>query len=186
RAILESDLVYRRETVQGQAHALGACATIFGDLAREREYYAAIAGLTPEAVREACARWLDPKAACISVELPKAEIDVARARSFKAGMAAALRPAKPGGRSKPGLRRGRDGVESVTLPNGLRVLAKVERSLPLAAGWLVWPGGQRHEPEALAGAASVAAALLTRGDAKLDGEALSRAIEGMAAGLDGF
>jgi hypothetical protein len=40
------------------------------------------------------------------------------------------------------------------------------RSVPMAAGWLVWPGGQAREPAALAGAAATTAALLTRGDAR--------------------
>ena len=38
----------------------------------------------------------------------------------------------------------------------------------MAAGWLVWPGGQHREPAALAGAAETTAALLTRGDARHD------------------
>ncbi|MDC0674562.1 M16 family metallopeptidase [Nannocystis radixulma] len=186
KAILESDLVYRRETVQGQAHALGACATIFGDLAREREYYAALAALTPEAVRSACARWLDPAHACVSLELPRAEVDVAKARSVKTAVDAARKPAEGPRRGGPAPKRAPDGIDTLTLPNGLRLLARVERAVPVAAGWLIWPGGQRREPVALAGSNSVAAALLTRGNARLDGEALSRAIDGMAAGLDGF
>lgn len=185
RAILESDLVYRRETVQGQAHALGACATIFGDLAREREYYAALAALTPEAVRETCARWLDPARACVSLELPAAELDGPKARSLKTAIAAGLKPAPKPARG-PAPKRAPDGIEEVTLAGGLRLVARVERSVPVAAGWLIWPGGQRREPLALAGSNSVVAALLTRGNARVDGEALSRAIDGMAAGLDGF
>ena len=186
RAILESDLVYRRETVQGLAHALGGCATIFGDLAREQAYYRALAALTPESVREACARWLAPARACVSVELPRA-VDVPEARSVKAAIAAALRPARAArGRSGPALRRERDGVLTATLTGGLRLFALVDRSVPVAAGWLVWPGGQLREPAKFAGAASVTAALLTRGNARIDGEALSRAIDGLAAGLDGF
>ncbi|MFZ6183404.1 M16 family metallopeptidase [Nannocystis pusilla] len=186
KAILESDLVYRRETVQGQAHALGACATLFGDLAREREYYAALAALTPEAVRSACARWLDPARASVSLELPRAEVDVQTARSIKAAVAEALKPAPTPGRAGATPRRASDGIETVTLACGLRLLARVEPAVPVAAGWLIWPGGLRREPAALAGANSVIAALLTRGNARTGGEALSRAIDGMAAGLDGF
>ena len=42
RAILESDPIYRQETVQGRAHALGYYASVFGDLGREQAYYAAL------------------------------------------------------------------------------------------------------------------------------------------------
>jgi zinc protease len=50
----------------------------------------------------------------------------------------------------------------------------------------VWPGGQQREAAALAGAAATTAALLTRGDARRDGDTISRAIEDRAALLDGF
>ncbi len=189
RAILESDLVYRRETVQGLAHALGGCATIFGDLAREAAYYRALAALTPTSIQEACARWLDPARAAVCVELPAAAGDAPSARSIKAAITAALRPTParaPRGARGPKLTRARDGVVCGQLAGGLRLLARVDRAVPVAAGWLVWPGGQLREPAELAGAASVTAALLTRGNARTDGEALSRAIDGLAAGLDGF
>jgi zinc protease len=56
----------------------------------------------------------------------------------------------------------------------------------MAAGWLVWPGGQRDEPRTLAGAAAAAAALLTRGNARMSGDELSAAVDGRAATLGGF
>jgi zinc protease len=58
--------------------------------------------------------------------------------------------------------------------------------VPMAAGWLVWAGGQGAEPPALAGAAAAAAALLTRGNARFSGDAISRTVDGLAASLDGF
>lgn len=194
RAILESDLVYRRETVQGLAHALGGCATLFGDLSREQAYYRALAGLTPALVREACARWLDPARAGVAVELPKG-LGAPAARALKAELTLACEPpAAPARRgpklttrhSGPKIARERDGVLSATLTGGLKLLALPDASVPVAAGWMIWPGGQQAEPAGLAGAASLTASLLTRGNAKLDGEALSRAIDGLAAGLDGF
>lgn len=196
RAILESDLVYRRETVQGVANALGGCATMFGDLAREREYYAALASLTPASIQEACVRWLARGSACVCVELPRAAGEAA-AKSLRTEVAAMLTPPRAAAAKKPAakkvrssaaarVRRGRDGVYAGRLPGGLRLLVRVERSVPVAAGWLVWSGGQISEPAPLAGAASVMAALLTRGNAQLSGDALSREIDGMAAGLDGF
>lgn len=186
RAILESDQVYRQETVQGRAHALGYNATAFGELAHERVYYAALAQLTPEAVRAACARALAPAQACVSAELPAAKTTPAALERLAARLAAQAPARAPARARPPKLALDRFGVAALTLPNGLRVRARVDRSVAMAAGWLVWPGGQQREPAALAGAAATTAALLTRGDARHDGDAISRMVDDRAAALDGF
>lgn len=186
RAILESDQVYRQETVQGRAHALGYHATAFGDLGRERAYYAALAQLTPEAVRVACARALDPARAAVSAELPAARTSPAALQRLARAIAAQAPPRPKARVRRPALALDRFGVASVTLPGGLQVRARLDRSVAMAAGWLVWPGGQHREPAALAGASATIAALLTRGDASRDGDAISRAVDDRAALLDGF
>ncbi len=186
RAILESDQVYRQETVQGRAHALGYHATAFGDLGRERAYYAALAQLTPEAVRLACVRALDPARAAVSAELPAAKTTPAGVQRLGRAIAAQAPPRAKARVRRPALAVDRFGVTAVTLPGGLQVRACIERSVAMASGWLVWPGGQHREPAALAGAAATTAALLTRGDARRDGDTISRAVDDRAALLDGF
>jgi zinc protease len=186
RAILESDQVYRQETVQGRAHALGYYATAFGDLGRERAYYAALAQLTPEAVRLACVRALDPARASVGAELPAARTTPAAVQRLSRAIAAQAPPRAQARVRRPAMAVDRFGVAALTLPCGLQVRACVERSVAMAAGWLVWPGGQQREAAALAGAAATTAALLTRGDARRDGDTISRAIEDRAALLDGF
>lgn len=186
RAILESDPVYRQETVQGRAHALGYYATAFGDLGRERAYYAALAQLTPEAVRDACDRFLAVTQASVSAELP-AEATTPAALQRLTRAIAAEAPARPKARARrPAIARDRFGVASVDLGNGLRVRAIVDPSVRMAAGWLVWPGGQSTEPSPLAGAAATTAALLTRGNDRHNGDEISHAVDGRAASLDGF
>ena len=186
RAILESDPVYRQETVQGRAHALGYYLTTFGDLEYERFYYAALAQLTPESVRAACERYLAVTQASLSAELPAEQTSPAAPPRLARSIAAQV-PARPKQRARrPGLARDRFGVCSVELGVGLRVRAIVDPSVRMAAGWLVWPGGQSTEPRALAGAAASIAALLTRGNAQHDGDEISHAVDGRAAALDGF
>jgi zinc protease len=77
-------------------------------------------------------------------------------------------------------------VLATRLPGGLRLLAHVDRRVPMAAGWLSWPGGLRREEAPYAGASAMMAKLLTRGCAVIDGDALAREIEGEAAVLDGY
>src|SRR5690606_39347617 len=70
--------------------------------------------------------------------------------------------------------------------SGLRLLVQVDRRVPMAAGWLLWPGGLRREQPRQVGATAMMAKLLTRGCAAIDGDDLAREIEGAAAALDGF
>ena len=182
RAILESDQVYRQETVQGRAHALGYFASAFGDLARERAYYAELAQLTPERVRAACAS-LAAQRVSAAFELPEDSTTAATTGKLTRVFATpAPKIVKRAATGKPD----RHGVVSVDLPGGLRVRARVDRSVPMAGGWLVWPGGQGREPAALAGAAAATAGLLTRGNARATGDEISRTVDGLAASLDGF
>lgn len=184
RAILESDQVYRQETVQGRAHALGYFASVYGDLSRERAYYAALAQVTPEQVRAACARQLAAHKVSAAFELPRTTTDANTAKKLEKLFTASAAPARAKSTRRP--TADRHGVISVDLPGGLRVRARVDTSVPMAAGWLVWPGGQGAEPTEMAGAAATTAALLTRGNARFTGDAIGRLVDGLAAGLDGF
>ena len=182
RAILESDQVYRQETVQGRAHALGYFATAFGDLGQERAYYAALAQLTPERVRAACHANLAAHRVSAAFELPVEGTTAATITRLNRVFTSTPTPVKRAAKIQPD----RHGVVCVDLPGGLRVRARVDPSVPMAAGWLVWPGGQGSEPARLAGAAAATAALLTRGNARFTGDAISRTVDGLAASLDGF
>lgn len=184
RAILESDQVYRQETVQGRAHALGYFANAFGDLARERAYYAALAQVTPEQVRAACHGALAAHRVSAAFELPAATTRPGVVARLERLFAARAAPARAKASRLPA--PDRHGVISVDLPSGLRVRARVDPSVPMAAGWLVWAGGQGAEPTELAGAAAATAALLTRGNARFTGDQIGRLVDGLAAGLDGF
>ncbi|PRQ03387.1 Peptidase M16 inactive domain protein [Enhygromyxa salina] len=188
RALLQSSLVYRRETVQGQAHALAYFAAASGQLEAEAEYFERLAGLTPECVRVACARHLRRDRAAITILIPRERVEaravrsmtgrlVRRCRRGPAPMISALRRAPTCDAS---------GTWHATHRCGLRVVARPDPSVPVAAGWLVWPGGLRLESARDAGISSLSAALLNRGTSTRDGDALAREIEGLAAVLDGF
>jgi len=185
RAVLESDVVYRRETVNGLAHTIGYYLSLGDDLGLDRTYLDNVAKLTPADVRDACARLLDPRHASLSVVVPKSSCTAAQARALERRLAAAL----VGDRrtaSRRTARVDRHGIVVADLPCGLRVRIAPDPSLAMAAGWLVWPGGQRVEPRAQGGATPMIASLLTRGTRERDGDTLAREIEGRAAVLDGM
>jgi zinc protease len=82
RALLQSSLIYRRETVQGQAHAIGYFATSCGRLDAESEYFEILAALTPERVREACAKHLRRDRCAITILVPRERVDARTARAI--------------------------------------------------------------------------------------------------------
>lgn len=181
RAVIESDLVYRRETAQGQAHVLGYYAALAGDLGLEAAYFRALAGLDAEAVRAAVARWLPVSAMQVVCSVPESEVSVSAAAELRQELRAIGK-----GSGKPRRRPARAGITEVTLGCGLRVFAEIDRRVPIAAAWLMWPGGLRTEPVAVAGRTAMTAALFTRGHAGADGDAIAREIDGLAATLEGF
>ena len=68
--LLESDAVYQRETVQGQARKLGFYQSSAGGVEFEQRYLEHVAQLTPSRLREAAERWIDPAAAVLAGLLP--------------------------------------------------------------------------------------------------------------------
>src|SRR3954470_22872449 len=69
--LLESDAVYQRETVQGQARKLGFYQSSAGGVEFEARYLEQVALLTPARLREAAERWIDPSAAVLAGLLPE-------------------------------------------------------------------------------------------------------------------
>ena len=188
RALLQSSLVYRRETVQGQAHALGYFARMSGDLEAEAGYFERLAALTAEDVRLACARCLSPASVALTLIVPREQIDARHARALQRRLERRGSSGRSGKRasSKGTPRRGGLGIWEAAHASGLRIVARPDPSIPVVAGWLVWPGGQRIEASRHAGSSSLSASLLNRGTTRREGDALAREIEGLAAVLDGF
>nr|WP_255216730.1 pitrilysin family protein [Pseudenhygromyxa sp. WMMC2535] len=188
RALLQSSLVYRRETVQGQAYALGYYATASGHLGAEAESFRILAQLDPEQIRQACARHLSRERAAITVLVPRDRVDARAARRLADRLRRRCRPGAGASAHRHFSAPERDafGTWHARHRCGLRVVARTDPSVPVAAGWLVWPGGQRAESAREGGISSLTATVLNRGTASRDGDALAREIEGMAAVLDGF
>ncbi len=183
RAVLESDRVYGQETVSGRAHVLGYLTSLCGDPNGESIYYRHLRGLDRETIRRVWAQIVEPSAASVGVLLPrdvppKLVKDV-RARARKS----VARSPAPRSRRKKGARPGSIRLDTEA---GLRIRVVIDRGVPMTAGWLVWPGGQREERPTYAGSSTLMARLLTRGTARRSGDDLAQEIDGQAAVLGGF
>ncbi|HZS37809.1 MAG TPA: pitrilysin family protein [Polyangia bacterium] len=192
KAIIESDAIYQKETVQGQARKLGFFETVAGGLDYEAEYNLQVQRTTPERIRETVRRYLTVENATIAVLLPNGEasrvapLEKSLADRLRAAYARAEERWSP---AKPALaREAADGGEvvRVKLPSGARLLVKRDRSVGLVAMRAVWMGGLRYEDEKSNGVNNLLAGLVTRGTRTRTGDEIAHEVEGMAGSIGGF
>ena len=194
--LLESDAVYQRETVQGQARKLGFWQSSAGGVELEQKYLEDVAQLTPAKVREAAERWINPESAVASALLP--EGGDLREDDFREWLAEAAR--KERGSTRPA-RSGAQAAEKRApirfstprtgallrepLPGGGTLLVKEERAVPLVAVRAAWQGGLRGETEEIAGINTLLARLVSKGTRSRGPEQLVREMEAMGGSLSG-
>jgi zinc protease len=192
--LLESDAVYQRETVQGQARKLGFYQSSAGGVEFEQRYLEQVAQLTPARLREAAERWIDPSAAVLAALLPERDAPsedellellleasrVPRARPASSSATAEKRaPVRFAGQAKTGplLRE--------ELAGGGVLLIKEERAVPLVALRAAWQGGLRAEEASNCGINMLLARLVSKGTESRGAERLVRDMEAMGGSLGG-
>ncbi|HWE24030.1 MAG TPA: pitrilysin family protein [Myxococcales bacterium] len=194
--LIESDAVYQRETVQGQARKLGFYESSAGGIEFEEEYLARVAELTPGALREAAERHLRPEAPSLCALLPESADGLderillqllheaaaeARTlpRSSPSGSLAGRRPPVRFGEPRTGA------LQHEELPGGGVLLVKEERAVPLVALRAVWSGGLRAETDETAGINMLLARLAAKGTQHRGPEQVVRAMEAMGGSIGG-
>jgi zinc protease len=184
KTIIESDAVYQKETVQGQARKLGFYRTVAGSVEFEQEYYRRATEATVAQVRQVAAQHLHADNLSVAVLSPLAKGREARVEKElgDAIRAARLAVRRAGGEEQKGDER----VVKVTLANGARLLVARDRSVPLVALRAVWNGGLRYETAENNGVNNLLAALVTRGTATRSADQINEAIESMAGAIGGF
>jgi zinc protease len=195
--LLESDAVYQRETVQGQARKLGFYETAAGGLEFEERYFENVAQLTPARVREAAERHLDPSSAVICALLPDgSDVTEAELQALieEAARDERARPRAVSGAPQSAEKRTRVKVTGQAktgpllrepLPGGGTLLIKEERAVPLVALRAAWMGGLRAESIENAGINTLAARLASKGTRTRGPEQIVREMEGMGGSLGG-
>lgn len=186
KTLIESDAVYQKETVQGQARKLGFYQSVARTLAFEEEYNRRIREVTPAQLRQVAARYLRPQHMSISVVTPRAAA-VRDERDLTARLTRTVErvQAEVAQGATPLTQRG-DAVVKITLPGGTRLMVIPDDTVPLVAMRAVWQGGLRHETDADNGINSLLAALITRGTATRSADQINEAVEGMAGSISGF
>ena len=191
--LLESDAVYQRETVQGQARKIGFYQSSAGGVEFEQRYLEQVAQLTPARLREAAERWIDPQAVVLAALLPEAgEVSEAALRELLDEAARTLPQRQARGTAAPERRAPVKFSKPKTgpllreeLPGGGVLLIKEERAVPLVAIRAAWHGGLRAEDASNAGINMLLARLVSKGTRTRRPEQLVREMESMGGSLGG-
>ncbi|HWP35677.1 MAG TPA: pitrilysin family protein [Thermodesulfobacteriota bacterium] len=182
---IESEFVYNRETVEGQARNLGYFQTVLGDLGFQKTYLDRIARVTAEDVRRVARTYLTPDNLSIALLLPEAQAGSVTEADLARVAQEAFRAAEAEGRGQPAARPADGEVTRVVLDNGLRVLVKEAHAVPIVTMRIVFLGGVRAETERTAGLNNFLAGMLTKGTATRSAAEIAREIESIAGSLEG-
>jgi zinc protease len=189
RAIVESDTVYQKETVEGQARKLGFFETVAGGIEREAEYLRAVREATPESIRAALARYLVRENLTLAVLAPpsmaKPDYGGKLLTRVDRGRALAAERWRPR-RALPPSAMASTGPVRVRLPSGVRLVVQRDPSVALVAMRAVWPGGLRLEDEKTNGVGHLISQMLVRGTVTRPRDAVVHELESLAGAIGGF
>jgi zinc protease len=183
RTNLESDFIYRRETVQGQARQLGFFLTVFGDPDYESQYLDGLAAVTRQDLQRVAQRYFSPDS--LSLVLLGATTDATLPTTAEVQTLCEPLDTEPTLAPLPLTKR--DGQVSFTvLDNGVRLIVKEHHAVPVMALQAVMLGGLLFEDEHNLGVNNMLAGLLTRGSERFSRLELAEAVESLAGSLRGF
>jgi len=177
---VESDLVYNRQTVQGQARKRGFYETITGDIDFEKEYLRRMAILQREDIQRVIQKYFKTPRWVISVLAPTEQKDLLGSNSLK-GVVRRSASAEKALDKREG-----PPVSRTVLGNGVRLLVKENRSVPVVSIQAAFLGGVRFETESNNGINQFIAVMLTKGTQNLTSLQIAKRMERMAGALSGF
>jgi zinc protease len=180
----ESGFIYSLESQSSLAGHIGSFEVTLGDASFERKYLKAIRAVTAEDVAAVAGKYLKPERLNVSIVAPKGDGGALTEEAVRKIAAEAWREAAA---RQAGKAAAEDGaVKKVVLENGIRVIVRESRAIPVVAVEAGFQGGLRAEAPEKGGISMLTAEMLTKGTKEHGAEEIAEAIEDMAAGLSGF
>jgi len=187
KAKIESDFIYRLETVEGQARQLGTYAVTVGDLDFGRQYLEQVRSMGVEDVLRVARTYLRPERMTLAVLVPRAAEGAVhadrllnQARNHYAERET-LRMSEAAGGGEPA-----SPMRAFRLANGATLLVRENRAVPLVAVNAVFLGGLLSETRETNGISHYTASMLTKGTSTRSAERIAQEIEALAGSLSGF
>lgn len=164
-----STFIYAQETAEGLSRQLASFHLSRGTYKDLLWYKEVIEKATPEDLRLAAEKWLNPQKMVSLFLSEKASFDK---KTYLGIIKKALSE-----KEKP---------EVLSLENGLKVILFPRRDIPTIGTALVFPGGLRFENKENNGAFQALSLLWTRGTEKHSAEEISAILESLSASIKGF
>jgi zinc protease len=180
---LESDFIYQRETVQGQASQLGYFDAVLGDLGFEARYLRAIARISPQDIQRVARTYLTPHNLTVGFLFPLSDRPPVRHDEVAHTVQTQVQT-RP--RQRPLRRRDGRHTHKHVLDNGMTLLVRENHAVPLVAMQAVFLGGLWVEDAAHNGVMHFIAEMATKGTTQRRARVLAEEIESMAGDLGGF
>ena len=184
KTIVESELVYHMQTMQGKARVLGYSRTLTGDSNFQLRYLDRVRRLTAADIRSSARRILRPEKLCATLLLPNNMADEWTEESLQKIVSEACVEMEPAAERTH--KSDKHGIVRVTLDNGLRVLVRENHTSPLVSMQAGFLAGLRFEEEGNNGINNLIARMLTQGTEELGARELAEQIDTMAGNLSGF
>ncbi len=180
RVNVESGLIYDRQTVQGQARKLGYYEANAGNIEFEKEYMRKISLLQSEDLQRIGEKYFKPSRWTVSLLGPSEKEDGLK----KIDLNAVIGKAGPqdiliGKKTSPH-------ASKTVLDNGIRLMVKENRFIPLVSIQISFLAGVRFEEEAQNGINHFMAVMIDKGTEKQASLEISKKVERMAGSLSGF
>jgi zinc protease len=201
RINLESDFVFRYETVQGQARELGYFLTVYDDPNYDRVYLERLNAATPADLERVADKYLHRANMNVITLLPTeadavldADTALAGAEPLDGTSKLASKDKDKNAASESGIHVHMKPAESAETPepqlyqldNGVRVIVAPNPGVPVFSIRAAMLGGVLAETTADNGISNFTAEMLTRGTEKRSREQLAEDIESLAASISGF
>lgn len=209
---IESDAIYTKETMQGQAQKLGFYEVETGDYRFEEEYLEGVRKVSAKDIMEAARKYINNDNLTAGYLLPTGQVTITDAEikeivktSAEAEKEAAARFESSGEQlleevievqnesadAEPAEEASDSNVSSpnvkkYVLDNGIQVLIKENKSIPLFAARAAFLGGVRYEDESTNGVSNFVSRMLTRGTETRTAQDIAEQIESIAGDVSGF
>ena len=180
---IESDFVYSLESVGSLARHVGFFETTLGDGGFERKYLQKIREVSADDILAEARKHLRPENLTVACVVPRGESGLISPEEVRQVAWEAYREAMESADKAAGQR---EPVVKEVLENGIHVVVREDRAVPVVAVAAGFQGGLRGEEKGVGGISTISAEMLTKGTKDRTATEISEAVENMAADLSGF
>ena len=177
---VESSLIYDRQTVQGQARKMGYYEVTAGDFQFEKEYMRRLGLLGNEDIQKILGKYFKTSRVVISLLVPSEKADRLKNLSVESVVEKVRLD------ESLAARREKSPAFKTVLENGIRLIVKENRSIPIVSIQASFLAGVRFEEESENGINHFMAVMLTKGTGKQSTLEIAKRVERMAGSLNGF